>query len=93
MELGSPISPDALARAMGEVLNREVRARALPRERWTATLGAMGLPGDRVAMWEEMQDGFNSGWIHFGVPDTESVAGTTTPAQVFAQASAAQPEP
>ena len=31
-------------------------------------------------------DGFNSGWIAFGVPGTEPVAGTTTAAQVFAQA-------
>lgn len=85
VELGSPVSPDDLARAMGEVLGREVQARPLPRERWTATLEAMGLPNDKTALWEEMQDGFNSGWIHFGVPGTEPIAGTTTPAQVFAQ--------
>ncbi|OLV16118.1 nucleoside-diphosphate-sugar epimerase [Deinococcus marmoris] len=86
VELGSPVSPDDLARAMGEVLGRDVQAQALPRDRWTGALSAMGLPDDKTAMWEEMQDGFNSGWIHFGMPGTKAVAGTLTPAQVFAEA-------
>lgn len=86
VELGSPVSPDDLARAMGESLGREVKARPIPREAWTAALKAMGLPGDKIGNWAEMQDGFNLGWIHFGVPGTEPVAGTTTPAEVFAQA-------
>ena len=86
VELGSPVSPDDLARAMGETLGREVKVRPLPREAWTATLKAMGLPGDKIGNWAEMQDGFNSGWIDFGVPGTEPVAGTLTPAEVFAQA-------
>lgn len=86
VELGSPVSPDDLARAMGETLGREVRARPIPREGWAATLKAMGLPEDKIGNWEEMQDGFNSGRIDFGVPGTESVAGTLTPAAVFAQA-------
>lgn len=86
VELGSRITPDDLARAMGEVLGRPVKARPIPREQWTARLEAMGLPKDKTGPWEEMQDGFNSGWIDFGVPGTEPVAGTTTPAEVFAQA-------
>lgn len=86
VELGSPVSPDEIARAMGRALGRSVQARPIPRERWAATLGAMGLPEDKIGNWEEMQDGFNSGWISFGVPGTEPVAGTTTPAEVFAQA-------
>ena len=83
VELGSPISPDDLARAMGEALGRSVQARPIPRERWAATLGAMGLPEDKIDNWEEMQDGFNSGWIGFGVPGTEPVAGATTPVVVL----------
>ena len=35
--------------------------------------------------FEEMEDAFNSGWIDFGVPGTEPVAGKVTPAQVFEQ--------
>ena len=86
VELGSPVSPDDIARAMSEVLERSVQARPIPREQWTARLEAMGLPTGKIGPWEEMQDGFNSGWIDFGVSGTESVASTLTPAQVFAQA-------
>ena len=86
VELGSRISPADLAGAMSQVLARPVEAQALPREAWAATLQAMGLPPGKTGLWEEMQDGFNSGWIDFGVPGTEAVAGTTTPAQVFAAA-------
>lgn len=87
IEVGSPVTPNDIAAAMGEALGREVAVRPIPREHWGAALGAMGLPPDKAGNWAEMQDGFNSGWIHFGVPGAETVAGTTTPAQVFAQAS------
>jgi hypothetical protein len=83
VELGSPISPDSLARAMSEVLGRPVRARSIPREQWTASLEAQGLPPGFIGPFLEMEGGFNSGWIDFGVPGTEPVAGTATPAQVF----------
>lgn len=86
VELGSRYAPDDLAQAMSEVLERPIKARAIPREHWTATLEAMGLPKDKIGNWEEMQDGFNSGWIDFGKPGTEPVAGTTAPVEVFAQA-------
>ena len=85
VELGSPVSPDDLAAAMGEALGRPVEARPIPRERWTATLEAMGLPEDKIGNWEAMQDGFNSGWIDFGAPGAEPVAATTTPVQIFSQ--------
>ena len=65
-------------------------ARAIPRGRWPAVLEHMGLPPEKMVNWEEMQDGFNSGWIDFGRPGTEAVAGTTKPAEVFANAG--QPE-
>ena len=86
VELGSPVSPDDLARAMGEVLGRPVTAQAVPRERWTATFESFGMPPGTTGPYEEMIDGFNSGWIHFGVPGTEPIAGTVTAAQVFARA-------
>ena len=85
VEVGSRMSPNDLAAAMGEVLGREVAARAIPRKDWDATLEAMSLPPDQAANWAEMQDGFNSGWIDFGRPGTEAVAAATTPAQIFAQ--------
>ena len=83
VELGSPVSPDDLARAMSEVLGRPVKARVVPREKWAASLEAMGIPKGRTVGFEEMEESFNSGWIHFGVEGTEAVAGTITPAQVF----------
>ena len=86
VELGSPVSPDDLAAAMGKALNRPVTAQAIPRERWTATLESFGLPAGRTGLYEEMMAGFNSGWIHFGVPGTEPVAGTTTAVQFFTEA-------
>lgn len=85
VELGSPLSPDDLARAMGEVHGRSVEAKAIPREQWSSVLEHMGLAAGAGWSFEEMEDSFNSGWIHFGVPGTESVAGTLTPAQFFAQ--------
>ena len=86
IELGDRITPDALARAIGEQIGREVKARALPRDRWTATLQTMGLSADQIGNWEEMQDGFNSRWIDFGRPETEPVPSTLTPGQFFATA-------
>lgn len=87
VELGSPVSPDDLARAMGEVLGRPVQARAIPRAQWEASLEAQGMPPGFIRPYLEMEDAYNSGWIDFGVPGTERVVGTVTPAQVFAQAS------
>lgn len=92
VELGSPVSPDDLARAMAEVLGRPVTAQAVPQERWTATFESFGMPPgttgpyEDTGPYEEMIDGFNSGWIHFGVPGTEPIAGQVTAAQVFARA-------
>ena len=86
VELGSPVSADDLARAMTEVLGRSVKAQAVPREQWAASLEAFGMAPGTTGLYEEMIDGFNSGWIDFGVPGAEPVAGTTTAAQVFASA-------
>ncbi|HEX6041303.1 NmrA family NAD(P)-binding protein [Longimicrobium sp.] len=86
VELGTRYSPDDVARDMAAVLGRPVRARAIPRAQWPAVLEAIGIPAGRTGPYEEMEDSFNAGWIDFGVAGTEPVAGTTTPAQVFARA-------
>ncbi|WP_437810142.1 NmrA family NAD(P)-binding protein [Sorangium sp. So ce1078] len=86
VELGSPVSPDNLARAMGEALARPVRARAIPRAQWEASLAAQGMPPGFIRPFVEMEDAYNAGWIAFGVRGTESVAGTVTPAELFARA-------
>ncbi|RYX84373.1 NAD-dependent epimerase/dehydratase family protein [bacterium] len=86
IELGSRISPDELSGAMSEVLGREVTAQAIPRDQWAKTLESIGMPPGTTSSFEEMEAGFNSGWIDFGIPGTEPVAGTTIPTQVFAEA-------
>jgi uncharacterized protein YbjT (DUF2867 family) len=90
IELGNYVSPNELATAMGEVLGRKVEAQTIPRERWAATIESLGIPHGQTWLLEEVLDGHNSGWIDFGVPGTESVAGTTTPAKVFASAKQSQ---
>lgn len=86
IELGSQVSPDEVATAVGEVLGREVKAQAVPRAAWPAALEVMGFPKGNTAPYEEMADNFNSGWIAFGVPGAERVEGTTPVKQVFAAA-------
>jgi uncharacterized protein YbjT (DUF2867 family) len=88
IELGSQVSPDELATVVGDLLGREVKAQAIPREAWPSALEGMGFPKGNTAPYEEMADNFNSGWIAFGAPGTERVEGTTTAKQVFASATA-----
>lgn len=86
IELGSLVSSDELADALGEVLGREVKAQAIPREAWATTLEQMGLPKGSTWAYEEMIEGVNSGWIGLGVEGTEHVDGTITAKQVFVAA-------
>ena len=86
VELGSPISPNDLARDMSAVLGKQIEAVAIPREKWASKMESFGLSPGTTKAYEEAMDGFNSGWIHFGVPGTEHIAGKTTPAEVFEKA-------
>lgn len=86
IELGSPVTPKELADAIGEVVGRPVQAQVVPREAWTKTMESFGFPAGGTGAYEEMQDSINSGWIHFGVPGTEAVAGTLTAKQVYEKA-------
>lgn len=86
IDLGSQVSADDLATALGHVLGREVRAQAIPREAWPAALQGMGLPAGGTWAYEEMIDGVNSGWIGFTGGDAELVEGPTTARDVFASA-------
>ena len=72
------------ATAFGGVLGREVRAVPLPETAWQSVLETMGMPADRTGLYIEMVKGFNSGWIHFGNPETEKFHGPTT-IEAFAQ--------
>ncbi len=46
------------------------------------------MPPGFIDPFPEMEESYNSGWIGFGMPDTERVHGATTPTQVFARAQA-----
>jgi NAD(P)H dehydrogenase (quinone) len=72
------------ATAFGTALGREVKAVQLPETAWQSVLEAMGMPADRTGLYIEMVKSFNSGWIHFGNPGTETFHGPTT-IQAFAQ--------
>ena len=83
IELGSDLSAEDLAAAMGEALGRDVKAQSIPRERWAATFESFGMPPGSSWAYEEMLEGIESGWIHMGVPGTERVEGKTPAVGVF----------
>jgi NAD(P)H dehydrogenase (quinone) len=78
-------SPDDIAQALSSALGRAVEAVAVPREKWTEFFIGQGMPEGRTEPRAEMVDGFNSGWIHFHVPGTEHIKGTTTLTSVMAK--------
>ena len=86
IELGSMVSPDELAVDLGHVLNRDVKAQAIPREDWADALQHMGLPQGETWAYEEMMESVNSGWISLGAENTERVEGTTSAEEVFVAA-------
>jgi uncharacterized protein YbjT (DUF2867 family) len=90
IELGTLVSADDLASELGLVLGRDVKAQAVPREAWAGALQQMGLPAGQTWGYEEMIEGVNSGWIRFGVENTERIEGTTRAREVFAAAAKAQ---
>ena len=86
VEVGSYYTPAQIADAIGAAVGKPVAARAIPRNEWNGVLAHMGLTSDQTINWEEMQDGFNAGWIDFGKPGAESVPSATPPATVYADA-------
>ncbi|WP_027211983.1 NmrA family NAD(P)-binding protein [Burkholderia sp. WSM2232] len=71
-----------IAALLGGVLQREVKARAVPRDQWEALFQSQGTawPAPRI----EMLDGFNAGWIDFEGGANEHVTGRTTYQTVLA---------
>jgi uncharacterized protein YbjT (DUF2867 family) len=86
VELGSMVSPDEVAEQLGEVLNLDVKAFAIPRAGWAAALEQLGIPKGHTGPAEEMFEAVNAGWMDIGVYGTEHVPGTTSPRDVFAAA-------
>jgi NAD(P)H dehydrogenase (quinone) len=81
-------SPNDIARALSSTLGCSIEAVDVPREKWTEFFVSQGMPEGRTEPRAEMVDGFNSGWIHFGVPGTEHITGATSLTSVIAQLAA-----
>src|SRR5580698_8922281 len=86
VELGSMVTPDEVAEQLGQVLDLEVKAFAVPRAGWASAFEQFGIPKGRTGSAEEMYEAVNAGWMDLGVEGTEHVAGTTSAREVFAAA-------
>jgi uncharacterized protein YbjT (DUF2867 family) len=86
VELGSMVSADEVAEQLGEVLNLDVKAFAVPRAGWAKAFEQFGIPEGHTGPAEEMFEAVNAGWMDLGVEGTKHVAGTTSPRDVFAAA-------
>ena len=86
VELGSMVSADEVAEQLGEVLNLDVKAFAVPRAGWAEAFEQFGIPKGHTGPAEEMFEAVNAGWMELGVEGTEHVAGTTSARDVFAAA-------
>jgi NAD(P)H dehydrogenase (quinone) len=78
IEISGPTnySSNDVAAALETALGEPIAPVAVPRESWVDTLAQNGMPSDRSGAYIELVDSLNSGWIHFGVPETEHVKGT-----------------
>ena len=86
VELGSMVTADEIAAQLGEVLNLDVKAFAVPRAAWAEAFEQFGIPKGHTGPAEEMFEAVNAGWMDLGVEGTEHVAGTTSARDVFAAA-------
>jgi uncharacterized protein YbjT (DUF2867 family) len=86
VELGLMVSADEVAAQLGEVMQRDVKAFAIPRVGWPAAFEQFGIPKGQTGPAEAVFEAVNAGWMDLGVEGTEHVAGTTSPRDVFAAA-------
>jgi hypothetical protein len=81
------VSADQVAAQLGEVLNLDVNAFAVPRAAWAEVFEQQfGIPKGHTGPAEDMFDAVNAGWMDLGVEGAEHVAGTTSARDVFAAA-------
>ncbi|MDF2997266.1 MAG: NmrA family protein [Xanthobacteraceae bacterium] len=83
VEIGSMINTDEVAEQLGEVLDLDVKAFAIPRAGWAEALEQFGIPKGHTGPAEEMYEAVNAGWMDLGVVGTEHVAGATSARDVF----------
>lgn len=86
IELGSMVSADEVAAQLGEVMQRDVKAFAVPRHEWAAALEQFGIPKGQSGPAEAMYEAVNAGGMDLGVEGTEHVTGTTLARDVFSAA-------
>ena len=86
IELGSLVSADEVASQLGEVLELDVKAFAVPRAGWAEAFEQFGVPRGQTGPAEAMFEAVNAGWMDLGVEGTEHVAATTPARDVFAAA-------
>lgn len=86
VELGSMVSADDVAAQLGEVLNLDVKAFAVPRAGWAQAFEQFGVPKGHTGPAEEMYEAVNAGWMQLGTEGTEHAAGSTSARDVFAAA-------
>lgn len=77
------VSADEVAAQLGEVLNLDVKALAVPRAGWAEAFEQFGIPKGHTGPAEEMYEAVNAGWMDLGVEDTEHVLATTSARDVF----------
>ncbi|MDD4932615.1 MAG: hypothetical protein PHO89_04020 [Methylacidiphilaceae bacterium] len=78
------VSADEVAEQLGEVLNLDVKAFAVPRAGWAEAFEQFGIPKGRTGPAEEMFEPVNAGWMDLGVEGAEHVASATSARDVFA---------
>src|SRR5258708_38994952 len=83
VELGSMVTADEVAKQLGEVLNLDVKAFAVPRAGWAEAFEQFGIPTGHTGPAEEMFEAVSAGWMDLGGEGTEHVAGTTSARDVF----------
>lgn len=86
IELGSMVSADEVAAHLGQVMEREVKAMAVPREGWPEAFEQFGIPKGQTGLAETMYDAVNAGGMDLGAEGTEHVPGMTSARDVFAAA-------
>jgi hypothetical protein len=77
------VSADDVAEQLGEVLNLDVKAYAVPRAGWAEAFEQFGIPKGHTRPAEEMFEAVNAGWMDLGVEGTEHVAGTMSARDVL----------
>ena len=77
------VTADEVAEQLGEVMNLDVKAFAVPRAGWAEAFEQFGIPKGKTGPAEEMFEAVNAGWMDLGAEDAEQVAGTTSARDVF----------